>query len=184
MMLRMRSVAASGARVKPAAAGIFQGIHQVDGEGFDAQRGQGNGEVAPGETLADRLDQLDDMRIVGGGQGEQADFFVAGIGQSLLDGLEDLVDRALAHRSADHAGMAETAAAGAAADDLDRHAVVDGIDVGDDEMGGGGRELADDALEHGQGRLRDQLLEALKRAIGVIVRLVERGDVNAPDLGE
>ncbi len=67
----------------------------------------------------------------------------------------DFIHRALAHRAGDHPGMAETAAARAAAHDLDRHAVVHGIDIGNDETGGGWRQLGDDALDHRQGRFVD-----------------------------
>ena len=47
----------------------------------DSMRSEGSeiGQVASGKTLGDRLDQLGDMRIVGGGQGEQGNLFVAGV---------------------------------------------------------------------------------------------------------
>ena len=75
MIWRMRSVAASGARVNPPPGlQLFEAIHQVDGEGLDAQGGQGDGELAAGEALGDGLDQFFNVRVVRGGQGEQRQF--------------------------------------------------------------------------------------------------------------
>ncbi len=76
-----------------------------------------------------RLHQRRHARIVGGRQRRQRRLVVA----ALLDPADERVDDrdrvALAHRPVDHAGLAETAALGAAARDLDRHAVEDRLGV-------------------------------------------------------
>jgi hypothetical protein len=58
--------------------------------------------------------------MVGARQREEADLVESRCGQSLFDHLTDTGDGSLANRAGDHAGLAETAAPGAAAEDLDR----------------------------------------------------------------
>ena len=119
--------ALGGERQARAAAVAGQLVGQVDVEGVDAGRGQGEADlvllVAVGQTLGD----VADLAVVRGGEGQQADLLEAGRLQALLDHLADAGDGTLPHRAGDHARLAEAAAAGAAAEDLDRHPLVDGL---------------------------------------------------------
>ncbi len=78
--------------------------------------------------------------------------------------LDDFLHRALAHRAGDHPGMAEAAAARAAAHDLDRHPVVDGVDIRDDEWVGGGGSLATMRLTTGSGASSSSASRCLRRS--------------------
>ena len=107
-----------------AASAAGQLLRERDVEGVDAggrQRQRGVGAlVAVGEAGGD----VGDLGVVGAGQRQQPDLLVAGRLQAGLDHLADAGDRPLAHRPRDHAGLAEAAAPGAAAEDLDAHPLV------------------------------------------------------------
>ena len=77
--------------------------------------------------VGELLGQLADLGVVGAGQRQQPDLLVAGRLEALLDHRADAGDRPLAHRAGDHPGLAEAAAAGAAAEDLDAHPLVHGL---------------------------------------------------------
>ena len=62
--------------------------------------------------------------MVGAGQRQQPDLLEPGRRETVRDHLADAGDAALPHRASDHAGLAEPAAAGAAAEDLDAHPLV------------------------------------------------------------
>ena len=99
-----------------------------------------------------------------------------------LDGL----GLALAHGAGDHPGLAEAAAAGAAAEDLDREALVHGLGQRHDLLLGVLEllEVLDGALGHAGRHARldgDGLLQA---AVVVVAGLVERRDVDALDVGQ
>jgi hypothetical protein len=96
-----------------------------------------------------------------------------------FDCFEDLFHRTLSHWAGDHAGMAETTAARAAAHDLDWSAVVHGVHIGNDKACEGRWQDRNDALGDGQGGIFDQLFDAAEGAIFVIMSLVERRHVNA-----
>ncbi len=130
------------------------------------------------------VDQLQHLGVIGGGEGQQADFFEAGLVHGGLDGFQDFVHRSLPHRAGDHPRLAEAAAAGAAAHDLDRDPVVDGVDVGHDQVGGGRRQLADDALDHRQRGVFVQPLNIGEHAVLIVIGFVELRDIHAPDLAQ
>ena len=98
--------------------------------------------------------------------------------------MEDFLHGPLAHGAEDHAGLAEAAAAGAAAHDFDGGAVVDYVDEGDDEVGHRGRHDGDDAFHHGFGGVGVGWADGSDGAVGGVAGLVERGYVYAGNLGE
>ncbi len=106
----------------PAVARQFVGkrdVERIDACGRERQRGL-RALVPIGESLRD----VPDLAVVGGRQREQTDLLETGGLQASLDHVADPGDRPLADRPGDHAGLAEPAAAGAAAKDFDRHPLV------------------------------------------------------------
>ena len=125
---RSRSLPPSGAKVRPDrlplrensfARSMLNASTRVDG----SDRLMLLVLVPVGELLGHRRD----LGVVGAGQRQQADLFEAGGTQALLDHRADRLDAPLAHRTGDHARLAEPAAARATAEDLDRHPLVDGL---------------------------------------------------------
>ena len=53
-----------GGQGEPATAGLLQGLHELDGESLDTQRGQGDGHLTLRETPNDLLHQRQDVRVV------------------------------------------------------------------------------------------------------------------------
>ena len=102
-------------------------VGQRDVEGVDPGRGQRQRDVGALVAVGQALGDLGDLGVVGAGQREQPDLLEAGLADAVLDHRADRLDRALAHRAGDHAGLAEAAAAGAAAEDLDAEALVHGL---------------------------------------------------------
>src|SRR5690606_20118718 len=162
-----------------AVAGQFVG--QVDVEGVDAGGGEGETDlvflVAVGEALGD----VADLRVVRGGQGEEADLLEAGGLQALVDHVADAGDRALPDRAGDHAGLAEAAAAGAAAEDLHGHPLVDRLGERDEGLLGVGPlvEVHDGVLGHAPRDARAVGDDAGDAAVGEVLDVVEAGDVDA-----
>ena len=73
-------------------------------------------------------DDAVDAREVGARQRRERDLVVAGAAQAFVHHRADLLLRPLAHRTGDHARLAEAAAARAAAEDLDVQPVVHDLD--------------------------------------------------------
>ena len=138
--------------------------------------------VAVGQPLGD----LGDLAVVGAGEGEQAHLLEAGGGQAPLDHLADAGDRALADRAGDHPGLAEAAAAGAAAEDLDRHALVHRLGQGHERLLGVGPrvEVHHGVLGHPPRDAVGGRDHALDPAVGQVVDRVERGHVDAAGAGQ
>ena len=149
--------------------------------------GQAHGHVAAADGVVHgRGDDVLDAGEVGGGEAGEGDLVVAGAAQALLHHGGDLLGRPLPHRAGDHAGLAEAAAPGAAAEDLDVEAVVDHLGEGHELLLGVGPvgEVGDGALldDGGRGGVdRDGGLEA---PVGQVAGLVEVGHVHALDAGE
>ena len=110
-----------------AAAVAGELVGERDVEGVDPGRGQRQRDVGALVAVGQALGDLADLGVVGAGEREQADLLEAGLADAVLDHVADGLDRALAHRAGDHAGLAEAAAAGAAAEDLDGEALVHGL---------------------------------------------------------
>ena len=133
MMSRIRWVAASGASVIDAWRALAAAVRPPARcrRGLTAATG-----AASGRSRLIALDGGGDVGVVAGGERCQRELVVAGAAELLQAGLDDIVGRALAHRPVPGAGMAEAAAARAAAHDLDRRAVEDGRGVRHDRPGG------------------------------------------------
>ena len=114
-----------GQAAAPSVAGQLVG--QRDVEGVDAGARQAQADLGVLVAVGELLGQLADLGVVGAGQAEEADLLVAGRLEPLVDHRADAGDRPLPHRAGDHAGLAEAAAAGAAAEDLDAHPLVDAL---------------------------------------------------------
>ena len=119
--------------------------------------------------------------MVGAGQRQQADLLEAGLADAVLDHVADGLDRALADRAGDHAGLAEAAAAGAAAEDLDGEPLVHGLGQRHQRLGrvGPGVEVHQRVLadpERDAGPVRHDRLD---RAVLGVDDVVELRDVDA-----
>ena len=132
--------------------------------------------VEPAEHIAN-------AGVVGRGERGQRHLVIAGLFQTLNHRRDDLVGRALTHRAIRHAGLAKTTAAGAAAQDLDRQAVVDQLRIGHARLRQRirGAEIHDDALvDHGRRILAlTRHGVAMRRAGLVVTNLIERRHVVA-----
>ena len=139
MTRRRRSRAAFGGERQAGTASVARElVGQVDVEGVDAGARQRQAGVRALVAVGQALGDLGDLGVVGAREAEQADLLVAGRGQTALDHLPDAGERALTHRAGDHPGLAETAASGAAAEDLDAHPLVDGLGERDQRLLGVG----------------------------------------------
>ena len=180
--LRIRSEPPSGAKVRPErrplrenslARVMLKASTRVDGQ---RQRDVG-ALVAVGQPLGD----LADLGVVGARQRQQADLLEAGLADAVLDHVADGLDGPLAHRAGDHPGLAEPAAAGAAAEDLDREPLVHGLGERDQRLGGVGprvevhqRVLADPERDAGAVGY-----DGLDGRVGGVRHVVEARDVDA-----
>jgi hypothetical protein len=106
---------------------------QYDRRRVDPQRGQRHAHVR--EPFADAGDGLAHAAVVARRQRDQRDLVAARGSQGARGGLDDHGDRSLAHRAVPHAGLAEPAAGGAAAHDLDHRPVVDSFDERHQRLG-------------------------------------------------
>ncbi len=121
-----------------AAAVAGQLVGQVDVEGVHAGGGEGQADLVLLVPVRQALGHVADLGVVRRRQRQQAHLLEARRLQALFDHLADAGDRALAHRAGDHARLAEAAAPGAASEDLDGHALVDGLGQGDEGLLGVG----------------------------------------------
>ena len=167
-----------------AAAPLFQQVHEVDAEALDTQAGQADGQPAFAVAFHGAAHQLFDIGIVAAAEAEEADLFEAAVGDHLVDRLQDLFQRPFADGAEDHAGLAEAATARAAAHDFDGGAVVDDVNEGDDEVGDRRRHDGHDPLHHGGGGVGVHGADGGDCAVGGVAGRVERGHIDAWDLGE
>ena len=168
----------------PSVAGQLVG--QRDVEGVDAGARQAEAGVGALVAVGELLGQLADLGVVGAGEAEQPDLLVAGRLEALLDHRADAGDRPLAHRAGDHPGLAEAAATGAAAEDLDAHPLVHRlgqrhdrrlrvgplVEVHDGALADLGRDVVPGARDRGD------------RAVRAVGDGVEARHVDAVDAGE
>lgn len=77
--------------------------------------------------LHQRAGQFRQMRIIACGQGGQAHFLIARVGQQLARQLQQVRHAALALRAIENARLTEAAAAGTAAGDFQHHAVMNDL---------------------------------------------------------
>ena len=126
---RIRHVPPSGANVRPVRRTFWISLAMPDGERVDPQRRQREADVAAALLLVHEAgDEAVDPREVGGRERRERDLVVAGAAQAVAHHRAHLVGGALADGPGDHPGLAEAAAAGAAAEHLDVEAVVHHLD--------------------------------------------------------
>jgi hypothetical protein len=153
MTSRMRWVPASGANVRPVDAHALDLVEQRLVEPVRAQARDPELDLASAQLRHQLLDQRVDARHVGGAERRQAGLAEAGLVDALEHRPHDRLRVALADRAVDDAGLAEAAALGAAAGDLDGRAVEDRLGVGHRELGRE-RELVEVADPHAGHRSR------------------------------
>ena len=107
-------------------------LDQVRGEGFGAQRRERQGDPLGVVAVHERLEERFDERVVAGTEGEQGDLVVSRRLEHRLGHLLEDRRGPLPDGSPDHPRLAETAAARAAAGDLQGDPVVDRLHEGDD----------------------------------------------------
>ena len=114
------------------AGGLHAGdiVEQFIGEAVGAQRRDAERHLHRPELLHDALDEGRNAGVVGGGERGDGGLIVAAFLDGGDEGLDDLFGVSLPHGTVDHAGLAEAAALGAAARNLHRHAVEDGLSDG------------------------------------------------------
>ena len=103
------------------------------------------------------------------------------------DRVDDLLGIALAHGPVDHPRLAEAAALGAAARDLDRHAIEDGFGPADRAVVGERKlvEVRDEVALHRKRQPRlERAIDDLDARVGIDRHFVERRHVDAAQLRE
>ncbi len=134
----------------------------------------------PFVAVCEPLGDLADLGVVGAGERQQADLLEAGLADAVLDHRADGLDGPLAHRAGDHAGLAEAAATGAAAEDLDREALVHRLGERHERVGRVGPlvEVHQRVLAHPERDARTVGHHGLDRAVGGVGDVVEARDVD------
>ena len=131
----------------PHAADLLQDVRR---ERVHARGRQRDRHFQVREAVHHRPQQRIHAAIVPGAQAQQRDFFVPALPDQLFDLFLEGARVAFAQRPVDVAGLAEPAAAHAAAHDLDGHPVMHDVDVGHDLGGelGDAIQICDHALFH------------------------------------
>jgi len=139
---------------QPGLAHALNRVGEGDGEGVHPQRGERDADAARAEAVDELSGQLLDARVVHAGEGKQRDLIVSGGGDGLFGLAQEGFRAAPAARPVDRAGLAEAAAARAAAHDFEGRAGVDGVDEGDYLAGWEGRgvQVFDNASDDALGR--------------------------------
>ena len=139
--------------------------------------------LRPLEPLTDLVDQFHNVREIGRRQGKQSQLFEACGVDGSFRGIHDLVHAAFPDRAGDHPCLAEPAASRTTAHDLHRHAVVDGLDIRDDEPDGWGRQLGNDAFDDRIGDPFDQGFDVRDSSIVQIMGFVEFRHIHTRESG-
>ncbi len=169
-----------------AAAVAGELVGQVDVERVDAGRGQGQRGLGAFVAVSEALGHRRDLAVVGAGQRQQPDLLEAGGLQAALDHLTDALDRTLAHRSGDHARLAEATPARTSPKDLDRHAFVHRLGQRHEGLLGIGPrvEIHDRVLRDTERHARPVGCDPLDAPVGQVVDVIEARDVDAAGLRE
>ena len=126
------------------------------------------------------------MGVIAAGQRGKGHFLIArGVFQLFRLGKQGF-QAPFAHGTIEHARLAEAAALGAAAHDLQHDAVMDGFGIGHHEgLGiGGAVQIPHDALAHNGGSRVVDGMEVREGAVVVIAYLIESGNIDALDPGQ
>ena len=187
MTRRIRSLPPSGAKVRPERRPLRESsLARVTLKASTRVLRQAEAGVGALVAVGELLGQLADLGVVGAGQRQQPDLLVAGRLEALLDHRADAGDRPLADRAGDHPGLAEAAAAGAAAEDLDAHPLVHALGERHDRRLRVGPlvEVHDGALADPRGDVVPGALDRGDRAVRAVADRVEARHVDAVDAGE
>ncbi|CAB4963302.1 unannotated protein [freshwater metagenome] len=124
--------------------------------------------------------------MVGTRERQQPHLFEAGRVDRGLHHLADSGDRALSHRTGDHARLAEAAAPGAAPEDLDRRPLVHGLGEGHEGGLGVGPsvEVHERGLSHAPGDVGPVGHHAPDAAVGQVLDIVKAGHVHVVETGK
>ena len=128
---------------------------KLDAKGVEALGGQRDADAGSRQVGVQPPQDRLEVRVVRRRKRGERHLVVAGLAQPAHDGGDDLVGRALAHGPIGHPRLAEPASARAAAQDLNREAVMDHLGIGHQGRGHrvGGLKVRHDALDHPGGRL-------------------------------
>ena len=167
------------------AALLFAGdrLGHIHAKRIQALRRNGHANTRILQATVEPAEHVANAGVVSRGERGQRHLVIAGLFQTLNHRRDDLVGRALAHRAIRHACLAKTTPAGAAAQDLDRQAVVDQLRIGYARLRQriGGTKVLDDALVDHSRRILALTRHgvAMRRAGLVVTNLIERRHVVA-----
>ncbi|MGX1269953.1 hypothetical protein RKD18_003147 [Streptomyces phaeoluteigriseus] len=187
MTLRRRSEPPSGAKVRPDRRPLrVSSFARSTLKASTRVEGREKADLVFGVAVREALGDLADLAVVGGGQRQQADLLEAGRLEALVHHVADAGDGTLAHRAGDHAGLAEAAAAGAAAEDLHRHPLVHRLGQRHEGLLGVGPlvEVHDGVLRHAPRDARPVRHDPGDAAVRQVLDVVEARDVHAAGLGQ
>ena len=164
---------------EPRLAGAAEHVGDVGVEAIDPLAGQGEGHVFVGEAVAQLHTHRRQGQIIAAAEREQREIAVTGALHARFDRLDHRLGLHIAGGSGEHAGLAEAAAAGAAAADLHGEAVVHRFDVRYQAHGVVGHRRGG-AAQDAAGQARLQRLHGHPIGAGGI----ERGHVDPRHLGQ
>ena len=183
---RMRHVPASGAKVRPVRRTFWISVATPTVNASTRSDGSDRLTQPVPSWLFDEVgDEAVDAGEVGARQRRERDLVVAGAAQAVAHHRAHLLLGSLAHRARDHPGLAEAAAAGAAAEDLDVEPVVHDLDERDElvlrvrPVG----EVGDGALVDGRGHVGVAWADG-DEGRAVVLDVVHRRHVDARDRRE
>ena len=164
---------------EPRLAGAAEHVGDVGVEAIDPLAGQGEGHVFVGEAVAQLHPHRWQGQVIAAAEREQREIAVAGALHAGFDRLDHRLGLHIAGGAGEHAGLAEAAAAGAAAADLHGEAVVHRFDVRHQPHGVVGHRRGG-AAQDAAGQTRLQRLHGHPIGAGGI----ERGHVDPRHLGQ
>ena len=171
---------------EPGGAHLLDLVEQLGLEAISAQRRDAERDALLGEPARHLLHERGDAGDIGGGERRERDLVLAAVLHRADHGLDDLLGIALAHRAVDHPRLAEATTLGAAAGDLDRQAIEDGLRPADGAIVGEGvfRQVHQRSLD-GKGDVgHDGPVDHHEPGVGVDPRLVEGRHVDGAQAGE
>lgn len=105
-------------------------LGHIHAKRIQALRGNGYANTRILQAAVEPAEHIADAGVVGGRKRGERHLVIASLFQALDHRGNNLVGRALAHRTIGHTGLAKTAAAGTTAQNLNRQAVVNELRVG------------------------------------------------------
>ena len=178
---------ATGLGGKRQAALLFAGdrLGHIHAKRIQALRGNGYANARIFQAAVKATEYIADAGVISGRKRGKRHLVIAGLFQALDHRRDDLVGRALAHRAIRHTSLTKTTAAGAAAQDLDRQAIMNELRIGHARLRQriGSAKVLDDALvdhrRHVLTLARHGI--AVGRARLVVVHLIQRRHIGTGD---